>query len=120
MRKSSHPARKRCFEPLETRRLLAADLQLVSDLNTESTMSDVGILKSIGETTFFAATDKIEGPSLWKTDGTEAGTTRIKSLDRYPDLHNPVVSGGELYFTVARPDSRAIWKSDGTESVPSC
>jgi MYXO-CTERM domain-containing protein len=57
---------------------------------------------------------------LWKSDGTEAGTTRVKNLGalcgniKTPwDLKNV---GGTLFFLACGPGSEQLWKSDGTEA----
>ena len=37
-------------------------------------------LKVIGNTIYFTADDGVNGTSLWKTDGTEAGTVMVKDI----------------------------------------
>ena len=85
-------------------------------------------------TTFFRAWDKKHGEELWKTDGTEKGTTLIKDIN--PDLppgarcdqgecgipkgwshpDTVTVMGKQVFF--AADDGKhgvELWKSDGTE-----
>jgi ELWxxDGT repeat protein len=58
---------------------------------------------------------------IWRSDGTEAGTRRIKQLDSYPYydsyIHrtSPVERNGILYFTCrSAAGGPELWKSDGT------
>ncbi|MDB4671289.1 hypothetical protein OAF34_04060, partial [Pirellulaceae bacterium] len=61
---------------------------------------------------------------LWKSDGTEAGTVRVK--DFRPGIGNLYLYGltnvnGTLFFIANRPTNplafeRVLWKSDGTEA----
>jgi ELWxxDGT repeat protein len=72
---------------------------------------------------YFAANDGVTGTELWKTDGTEAGTVRVKDiapgpgsgLRGYPILFT--VSNNALYF-VANDGvtGTELWKTDGTEA----
>lgn len=52
-----------------------------------------------------------ESQSLWKTDGTSAGTTKLAEHYSISGLTN--VNGG-LYFVVFQNDGSDIYKSDGT------
>jgi ELWxxDGT repeat protein len=67
---------------------------------------------------YFAANDGIHGQELWRTDGTEAGTTLVKDLTPgvgSSEISPPVEFSGEMYFFVYRPYSPGrLWKSDGT------
>ena len=51
--------------------------------------------------------------TLWRTDGTSAGTFQIKSFTSKPSRLTKV--GNILYFTIDNANGRSLWKSDGTE-----
>jgi ELWxxDGT repeat protein len=68
----------------------------------------------------FVASDPEAGKELWKTDGTEAGTVRVKDL--FPgwqgsEPYGFAVSGNRLYF-VANDGLRGkeLWRTDGTSA----
>ena len=71
---------------------------------------------------FFTAS-QIEGAFsvrlLWSTDGTEAGTVVVSSIDptERGDPGSLVVSGGKLFFAGSSTvGTRELWVSDGTEA----
>ena len=71
-----------------------------------------------GELFFSATDDSIHGNELWKTDGTEEGTTMVKDIRDGSDSSNPygfTEFNGELYF-VADDGVHGfeLWKTDGT------
>lgn len=107
-------------QSLETRRLLAADFQLVKDINPRLTPDSArpSEFVSINSTLFFLA-DSDSGSGLWKTDGTVAGTQQIKSVNSPSNLTNV---GGTLFFAAkdwaddGTSIGRELWKSDGTEA----
>jgi ELWxxDGT repeat protein len=77
-----NPRRLR-LEQLESRLLLSASPTMVRDINTVDYFSDAGApgyLTAIGSTLYFAANDGTTGRELWKTDGTKAGTVRVKDI----------------------------------------
>ena len=116
------PRRALCLELLEQRQLLAIMPHLVADLNL-----DLGAVGShptdftvVGEMLFFAAQTPTTGSELWKSDGTESGTVRVKdinpgsahSLPRYLTNVN-----GTLYFSANDGIAgEELWTSDGTEA----
>ena len=87
---------------------------------------------AMGNTLFFAADDGKHGVELWKSDGTEKGTTLVKDINTVKGNSNPndkgdaltrsaeveklYVVGKTLYFR-ASDGKRGVelWKSDGTE-----
>jgi len=76
---------------------------------------------------FLAASDETSlanttGSQLWKSDGTAAGTVRVKDLDdQLIWLSTLTAAGSDVYFMASpRPaghpqNPKALWKSDGTE-----
>ena len=78
-----------------------------------------GDLTVIGDTVYFAGNEPVSGRSLWKSDGSAAGTVRVKAFHSGVDGSQPSQSpnqltnaGGTLFFFTG---SRGVWKSDGTE-----
>lgn len=70
---------------------------------------------------YFAATDGglgSNGRELWRTDGTEAGTTLVKNIRPGAADSNPsgfVLAGNRIYFTADDGvHGRELWKTDGT------
>jgi ELWxxDGT repeat protein len=92
-------------------------LSLVKDINTAvDERAWPQQFHTVGGTTFFKASDEAAGVELWKTDGTEAGTVRVKDVVPGPRASNPVLmlsEGGTLFFST---QDRQLWKSDGTEA----
>ncbi|HEX8324023.1 MAG TPA: ELWxxDGT repeat protein [Tepidisphaeraceae bacterium] len=90
-------------EPLESRRLLAA--QMIGDLDPRTGDSTATAYTSLNGTTLFYANSK-----LYRTDSTAAGTLPLATLNASVD-HMEVL-GNAAYFT----ESYRIWKTDGTKS----
>lgn len=74
----------------------------------------------VGDRLFFAAADRNHDQELWVTDGTPAGTHRVRDIlpgagSSYPqDL---TAAGGLLYLTADDGEhGRELWVSDGTEA----
>lgn len=70
-------------------------------------------------TLYFAASTTATGTELWKTDGTEAGTSLVVDLQPGPTGSEPrplVRLGNSLFFTARAGSSAALtlWKTDGT------
>lgn len=62
------------------------------------------------------------GKELWKSDGTEGGTVRVKDFrgesHEYGDLELLGEYGGSMYLMLGAPTgllAKALWKTDGTE-----
>jgi len=101
--------------------LAEAPAFLVKDINSLSdpdANSGPAAFVTIGQVTYFSATDETHGRELWRTDGTAEGTVLVKDVIPGPGGSDPdslVNAGGTLFFT-ARDErgGRELWKSDGT------
>ena len=85
----------------------------------------LGSLTPLGSRLFFVVKDETHGRELWVSDGSSAGTRRVKDLTPGPgdsELYNLQVVGGRLLFfrfipeTPTSPARQELWKSDGTEA----
>ncbi len=99
-------------EFLEPRRLLAA--QLVADVNPVSPGTQAADATVLNDTLFFGW-----GNGLWKTDGTEGGTSRVATVGAnldtwYSDLAPLPRAGVFLFRGRSAPDTPAVFRSDGT------
>ena len=109
--------RKLRVERLESREMLAGDLELVKDINTNTPGSSPRDFISVDSEFYFLANNFQE---LWRSNGTSNGTEIVKDFlagQTRPDLLNAVSVGRRLYF-LYRDASYAyqLWTSDGTES----
>jgi len=112
------------IESLEDRRLLTLAAELVQDINPGVTDSMKfgarNALLGIDDTLYLLADDGISGFELWKSDGTQAGTTRVADIragagTSYPEQLTDV--NGVLFFSAFNDvTGRELWKSNGTES----
>jgi ELWxxDGT repeat protein len=73
----------------------------------------------VNGTAFFIANEGLSGAELWKTDGTELGTVRVKDIRPGAEgasLRYLTNVGGVLYFSANDGiNGPELWKSDGTE-----
>ncbi len=78
----------------------------------------VSNLTDVNGTLFFTASDNDSDFELWKSDGTDSGTVRVKDINPGPDPSFPVVLTAvedTLFFLASDGQSGfALWKSDGT------
>lgn len=100
-----------------------ADLRRVLDGHCDGATtpgSDPANLTDVDGTLFFTASDAADGLALWRTDGSAAGTVRLKGLGSggYYDYDQSTLVDvdGTLFFTVQDDDGDELWKSDGTTS----
>src|SRR5215210_1783227 len=74
-----------------------------------------------GRRLYFNANDGKHGVELWKSDGTERGTTLVKSINassaaEASEIGDLVALGKRLYFSANDgKHGLELWKSDGTE-----
>jgi ELWxxDGT repeat protein len=123
---TNHPVHE--FAPLEPRRLLAAvplgNLALSEGPNYTTGGPTSGVFNGA---VYYAVSRSTKFTELWKTDGTPAGTTLIRTFNVFqstlpndpPPIANFTACGGSLYFTVGLPNSVSsfqLWRSDGTTS----
>ncbi len=74
---------------------------------------------TIGNRAFFAGEDAEHGVELWTSDGTPAGTRRVKDIAPGAADSNPrnlTAIAGVLLFSARDPfHGEELWRSDGTE-----
>jgi ELWxxDGT repeat protein len=97
---------------------------LVKDINPGPHSSMTGALASwgqteaLGDTLIFRASDGRAGYELWRSDGTEPGTTLIKDIwpGRHESFPNTLTTfGDDVFFGAADPEhGEELWKTDGT------
>jgi ELWxxDGT repeat protein len=66
----------------------------------------------IGSHVLFVANDGIDGPAVWSTDGTSAGTMLVAAADPT----GFAALGGSAYFLTATETTTTLWESNGTAS----
>jgi ELWxxDGT repeat protein len=78
--------------------------------------SDPFTLTAAGNLLFFNATDGTSGiaASLWRTDGTAAGTLKLTENGEYAEPMRP--AAGPLVFFLSQADSHTLMMSDGTRA----
>jgi ELWxxDGT repeat protein len=126
--------RRQLLDPelLEDRITLSLTPELVLDIGTDTLASNPAHVVAVGSTAYFIADDGVNGPELWKSDGTATGTALVKDI--YPGTHREYDSTGRwsyvpngsapdgltnvngiLFFTADDGvHGRELWKSDGT------
>jgi len=94
---------------------------MVRDINTCTENSQPALLAKTDQEIFFLAHQTGLGTSLWSTDGTEAGTSRIITLNAAAEgfgaASSAVWMDGRFYFftrTGSSPYVYTLWVSDGT------
>ncbi len=98
----------------------APDPYLVKNIAFTSNSSFPQLLTKVGNTLYFRAVGDNTGFELWKSDGTEAGTSLVKDINpgystsgayQFTDVN------GTLFFVANHPTyGWELWKSDGTEA----
>lgn len=75
-------------------------------------------LTAVGGTLFFSLEDGVNGPELWSSDGTAAGSRVLTTIPGtgWQDMPNALTpAGGLLYFAASDGvHGQELWRSDGT------
>lgn len=96
----------------------AEGTRVLLDINATVTVDETragsspGPFVRFGDRTFFAADDGVSGRELWSTDGTAAGTVRVRDLRPGAASSNPhdlVTVGARLFFLADDGPSDALW-----------
>jgi ELWxxDGT repeat protein len=97
---------------------------LVKDINTYADGggtygSNPNHFTALGGFLYLQADDGTTGTELWRTDGTEAGTTSVKDINPGASSSYPqslTALGGFLYFSANDgTNGYEVWRTDGTE-----
>jgi ELWxxDGT repeat protein len=91
--------------------------RLLRDINGGPASSNVlAFVELTPGVVIFAADDGVTGLQLWRSDGTEAGTTLLKVVNATASLFVPALSYGGKVFFVADDGvhGREPWVTDGT------
>jgi ELWxxDGT repeat protein len=88
---------------------IQAQIHLVKDINQNAKQdnNEFSSLIDVDGALFFTSKNK----ELWKTDGTLAGSFKIKEFKQISEMKNV---GGILYFFATDTGFQSLWKSDGT------
>ncbi|MGD1889022.1 MAG: ELWxxDGT repeat protein [Cyclobacteriaceae bacterium] len=97
---------------------------MVKDVNEGPVGSCPALLTNKNGTIYFIANPtnteygQSGGRELWKTDGTEAGTVRVKDFGvRNGQIQELIAFNGEVYFGAEDGvNGKELWKTDGTEA----
>jgi ELWxxDGT repeat protein len=90
---------------------------MVKNINTTANANSApGKFVTINGTMYFVATDATLGKELWKTDGTQEGTTLVKDITSGgdSDIDHMTHMNGTLYFSIKTANYYELWKSDGS------
>ncbi len=83
--------------------------------NAFNILSDRPIVNVNGVYYFSGNSQSTIDGDLWRTDGTEAGTTLVKDFDEFYGVRDLTNVNGTLFFSAGDPvNGRELWKSDGT------
>ena len=119
------------FESLDERCMLSVNVELLADINpgAASALVNSRDWAELDGFLYFTADDGISGSELWRTDGTEAGTSLVADInDLIPQdpfaLEDSLGSfpfgltlfNDEIYFAAQNEDGDELWKTDGTDA----
>jgi len=97
-----------------------ATIDMVRDINFDSSGSSIANAVEVGGLLYFAANDGSHGSELWRSDGTAAGTYMLKDIKSGSAGSSPAYLtnvNGMLFFVADDGIHDAeLWKSDGTEA----
>jgi ELWxxDGT repeat protein len=97
-----------------------AQAALLKDINQGNASSSPSIKATFNGYTYFAANNGVNGTELWRTDGTENGTTLFKEF--MPGIESGIglasffVDTNVLYFLAIDNGDLNLFKTDGTDS----
>lgn len=121
-----------CFLLILTQIAFGQTPELVKDISQSGFFPYKPI--KFGNLIYFMNADERLGAALWKTDGTSAGTTKVKdgflgtsdnyftnefySTSQFPPWAETVVSNGFLYFITLDNDNntKQLWRTDGSNA----
>ena len=98
---------------------------LVKNINTASSPATITgskpVLKAaLNGMVYFVADDGVHGNELWRTDGTEGGTSIVKDINPGGNssfISELIVFNGILLFPAGDTEhGMELWKSNGTEA----
>ena len=81
-------------------------------LGAEGALGAPSALNELGGVVYFYV-PTLHGPELWRSDGTDAGTSRVASFSIPDAVDGGVAAGGHLVFAV---NNTQLWTSDGTST----
>ena len=114
------PARAAVEAPAIVKDVFAGPSGSITELGTGGVPPRPFTPAAIGGTFFFRAHDGTSGSELWRSDGTEGGTVRVKDMVPGPsgsDPRNFVAAGGLVFFKAeGATGASSLWRSDGTEA----
>src|SRR5437773_863924 len=91
---------------------------LVEDIDGAPRASNPASLADVNGILFFTAVDSATGPALWKSDGTAAGTVRVKYIAVGAGNSGPSfltsVNGTLFFSTNDGASGNELWRSNGT------
>ena len=97
-----------------------AGTQLLKDIHTEAGNSsdfwDPGFI-TYNDTLFFTANEVGYDQELWKSDGTNTGTVRVKDITPGPGgsgIRDLTIAGGKLFFPAVVAGNSELWTTDGS------
>ena len=126
MRRGPDRAARAAVEALERRALLSVSLLRDVDPSTADAIALDRQPFVSGNLLYFAADDGVRGLELWRSDGTEAGTTLVRDVNTTPLSSNPswlTRVGDQVFFSATTrtgtggsrgPKVTGLWKTDGT------
>lgn len=94
---------------------------MIKDIRTGSSdgtpWPDPPFFNEVNGFLFFIGNNGTNGNELWKTDGTNTGTSMVKDIRAgagHAGINFPTPVGNKLFFTVYIAGATSLWVSDGT------
>ena len=90
---------------------------MVSDINPGASESIPSSLMTIADVVYFSANNGVNGTELWKSDGTDQGTSMIMDINAGSASSDPsqmTQAGGLIYFSASDGVvGQELWKTTG-------